>query len=162
MRGARAVALLLPALFLATGCGVQGSGVVEVGDPATVHLAPDYADGTALYFQGPGGLVPVVRSVKTAGQQGAAILLLLNGPTEAEKDVGLTTQLPNYYGGLGMSTEGDEVRIRLERPVRDLTALAQQQLVCTAAHATTREGASAVKVTVDGPDTRLAPQSCPF
>lgn len=156
MRGARA-ALLLPALFLLAGCGIRSTDVVEVGDPAFAQVVPTGPDGTTLYFKGPNGLLPVVRAGQAPDN---AVMLLLSGPTEAEKDAGLTTELPHYYGVMALSRDSTSVRIRLERAVLDFPEIARQQLVCTAAHAV--PGDRRVTVTVNGSDGQLGPATCPF
>ncbi|MEV6547125.1 hypothetical protein AB0M57_00280 [Streptomyces sp. NPDC051597] len=150
-------------LLLATGCGVRSTDVVEVGDPAYVRPTPTGPGSVTLYLTGPGGLLPVVRSGGQEEQSpGGAVLLLLSGPTDAEKDAGLGSELPNYYGGLVVGREGRSVNIRLERAVRDFPALARQQLACTAAHAVGEEASTTVTVTVTGTDGTLPPTACPF
>ncbi|MBD0748129.1 hypothetical protein [Streptomyces sp. CBMA152] len=157
MRRGRA-ALLFPALLLVAGCGIRSTDVVEVGDPAFAKVAPAGPDGTTLYFKGPNGLLPVVRA--EARVPGHAVMLLLNGPTEAEKDAGLDTELPHYYGGLGIGKDGASMTIRMERAVLDFSALAREQLVCTASHTVSPD--EHVTVTVMGNDGKLGPASCPF
>ncbi|MFD9792283.1 hypothetical protein ACFWXK_15180 [Streptomyces sp. NPDC059070] len=160
MRGSRATALVLSALLLATGCGIQASGVVEVGDAATAKVVPSDSDSTTLYLKGPAGLLPVVRPGVTRAAPGNALLLLLKGPTDSERAAGLTTELPNYYGSIVVNTNGDEIRVVIPRAVRDFSALARRQLVCTAAHAAQRGGR--ILVTVQGTDTTHGPEQCPF
>lgn len=162
MRAAR-LAALSAALFLATGCGVRSTDVVEVGDPAYVRATPTGPGSVTLYFTGPGGgVLPVVRPGEHEQSPGGAVLLLLSGPTDAEKEAGLSSELPNYYGVIAVGREGRSVNIRLERAVRDFPALARQQLVCTAAHAVSGEVSTTLTVRVTGNDGALAPASCPF
>ncbi|MFK8907261.1 hypothetical protein [Streptomyces sp. YS-3] len=162
MRAAR-LAALCAALLLATGCGIRSTDVVEVGDPAYVRATPTVPSSVTLYFKGPeGGVLPVVRPGQQEQSPGNAVVLLLSGPTQAEKDAGLSTELPNYYGGMTLSREGAGVHMRLERAVRDFPAVARRQLVCTAAHAVTQVPSRSVSVTVAGTDGELAPAQCPF
>lgn len=156
-----AIALLLPAVLAPAGCGVRPSEVVEVGDPAIVKTAPDAAHGgTAVYLKGPDGVLPVIRATDGKETPGAAVLMLLDGPTDADRDAGLTSDVPNYYGGLAINVDDTTVRVTLTRPVRDFSAVARQQLACTAAHATAES--RAVTVVLRGSDTSLAPERCRF
>ncbi|WHM35751.1 hypothetical protein [Streptomyces sp. BPTC-684] len=158
---AGAIALLLPAVLAPAGCGVRPSGVVEVGDPAIVQTVPDSAlGGAAVYLKGPDGVLPVIRATGEKATPGAAIMRLLDGPTDADRAAGLTSDVPNYYGGVAINVEDTTVRVTLTRPVRDFSAVARQQLACTAAHATADSGA--VTVVLRGSDTTLAPEHCPF
>ncbi|OAR23635.1 hypothetical protein A8W25_13970 [Streptomyces sp. ERV7] len=160
MRGTR-IAALCAALLLASGCGIRSTDVVEVGDPAFAKVVPTGDEATTLYFKGPGGLLPVVRSGgHKESMLGDSLIRLLIGPSDAEKDAGLTSELPNYYGGLAIGREGEKVTVRLERAVLDFPPLARQQLACTAAHAVPK--GQAVKVTVFGTDGRLDLPGCPF
>ncbi|MGP9017523.1 hypothetical protein ACT1U9_03815 [Streptomyces sp. BR1] len=155
-------ALLFPALLLlVAGCGIRSTDVVEVGDPAFAHVVPTGPDGTTLYLKGPNGLLAVVRAEpRVPDLPGHAVMLLLNGPTEAEKDAGLDTELPHYYGGLAVGRDGESMTIRLERAVQDFSSLAREQLVCTASHAVSPD--ERVTVTVMGTDGKLGPANCPF
>lgn len=156
-----ATALLLPAVLASAGCGVRPSGVVEVGDPAIVKTVPDAAHGgTAVYLKGPDGVLPVIRATGGKAAPGTAVMMLLGGPRQADRDAGLTSDLPNYYGGVGVNVDDTTVKVTLQRPVRDFSATARQQLACTAAHATADSGA--VALVLQGTDTTLAPERCRF
>ncbi|GAA0628954.1 hypothetical protein [Streptomyces crystallinus] len=160
MRGAR-LAALCAALLLAAGCGIRSTDVVQVGDPAYGKVTPSGDEGTTLYFKGPNGLLPVVRSGGNKDARlGGALMQLLNGPSDAEKDAGLTSELPNFYGGLALGVEGDQVTVHLERAVLDFPLLARQQFACTVAHAVPQ--GQDLKVTVIGTDGRLTLPACPF
>ncbi|MFI1101881.1 hypothetical protein [Streptomyces melanogenes] len=159
----RVLALLLPAVLAPAACGVRPSGVVEVGDPAIVQTVPDAAHGgVAVYLKGPDGVQPVIRDSKEKEKAtvGRAVMMLLDGPREADRAAGLTSELPGYFEAMAINVAGTTVRITLYRPVRDFSAVARQQLACTAAHAMADSGA--VSVVLKGSDTTLAPERCPF
>lgn len=156
-----ALALLLPAVLLPAACGVRPSGVVEVGDPALVQTVPDAAHGgVAVYLKGPDGVLPVIRDTEGKATAGRAVMMLFDGPRDADRAAGLTSELPSYFGAMGMELDGTTVRITVYRPVRDFSAVARQQLSCTAAHA--REDSGAVTVVLKGNDTTLTLERCPF
>ncbi|MFE2945336.1 hypothetical protein ACFXKG_40895 [Streptomyces sp. NPDC059255] len=130
-RGRRAAALLLASatpLLLAAGCRIPGTGVVEVGEPATgvrpvllVHLVKD------------GALYPVVRSEGvTSFDVTTAVNLVFRGPQPAEALGGVTTELSGSRPRV--TVDGDRVLIELVRQDR-LPRLGVNQLVCTVAAA---------------------------
>ncbi|MFF4180821.1 hypothetical protein [Streptomyces sp. NPDC001750] len=178
MRRVRLPALLLPLVVVATGgCGIQETEIVEVGDPATVAVAPGREQGTLLYFVSPPPakrLMPVVRpvdltvhdrpdgtgAVRAWRGSDKAIAMLFDGPDEAETAAGLRTELPHADA---MSTPSltlgpDGVLVRLSTPVGELSGIARQQLICTAAQALT--SGRAVAVRVSGTDGTIGPDHC--
>ncbi|MFG2558704.1 hypothetical protein [Streptomyces sp. NPDC048496] len=173
MRRLRALVALTAFALSATGCGIRASDVVEVGDPATVDVAPGSRQGTLLYFissSSPGTLLPVVRQIDIpiqAASSGAGdlkspvgkpLVLLFGGPSRAEKDAGLTTELPQSPGGLSMTATRSGVLVRLDSPVTGLSGLAQQQLICTAVHSGVPDPGAAV--TLSGTDGSVGPTHC--
>ncbi|MFF3734410.1 hypothetical protein ACFYXM_29950 [Streptomyces sp. NPDC002476] len=180
MRRVRLPALLLPLVVVATGgCGIRETEVVEVGDPATVEVAPGREQGTLLYFVSPPPakrLMPVVRPVDLTvhdrpDSTGAvrawrgsdkAIVMLLDGPDKTETAAGLRTELPHADAMSSPSprlTLGpDGVLVRLGTPVEELSDIARQQLICTAAQALT--SGRAVAVRVSGTDGTIGPDHC--
>ncbi|MGQ4487313.1 hypothetical protein ACN6LM_004355 [Streptomyces sp. SAS_281] len=165
---------LLPVLLLAPGCGIRATDVVEAGEPATVEVAPADQLGTLLYFVSSSSasrLMPVVRKSRTvqvgdngaweeAGSTGApdALLLLLLGPTRAERDAGLRSELPTGRRRLAVELNADGVRVTVDIPVTGLSQAARQQLICTAARARTADRTEAV--TVKGTDGVIGPAHC--
>ncbi|MFI6058296.1 hypothetical protein [Streptomyces sp. NPDC051286] len=160
-------------VLLATGCGIRASDVVEVGDPATVEVAPGSRQGTLLYFissSSPGTLLPVVRQIGIPVQgassgmgdlkssAGKPLVLLFGGPSRAELDAGLTTELPQGHVGLSMTVTRSGVLVRLDIPVTGLSGLAQQQLICTAVHSSVADPGAAV--TLSGTDGSVGPTHC--
>lgn len=111
------------------GCGVQPTGVVDAGEPAS-----GLTRGARLYFASAGGLraVPVVdREVESLGM---VVKLLLMGPPPGGRADGLTSfvELP----GFSVTGKGARVTLRLEGAYagsgRDQGT---GQLVCTLARA---------------------------
>ncbi|MEW2486110.1 hypothetical protein [Streptomyces sp. NPDC048411] len=159
-------------VLLVTGCGIRASDVVEVGDPATVD-APGSRQGTLLYFissSSPGTLLPVVRQFDVPMEApssgtgdlkslaGKPLVLLFGGPSRAEMDAGLATELPQGHVGLSMTVTRSGVLVRLDIPVTGLSGLAQQQLICTAVHSGVPDPGAAV--TLSGTDGSVGPTHC--
>ncbi|MCX5401800.1 hypothetical protein [Streptomyces sp. NBC_00102] len=170
MRGPLRV-LAVPAALaaLVTGCGIRPTDVVEVGDPATVQLAPAGSPVTVLYFIGPGSprtVLPVTRRTATVGVQESSpgpdkvLGMLFGGPSPSEEATGMWSELPDGAVTLGMDVDGAQVLIRLGSSVTRLSTLARLQLVCTAAHLSTAE-AGGTRVTIRGTDGLIGPSSCP-
>ncbi|OAR26747.1 hypothetical protein A8W25_00045 [Streptomyces sp. ERV7] len=124
-----------PAAVLATlgialvGCGVQPSGVVGAGEPAS-----GLTRGMRLYFASDSGLrgVPLLdREVKDLN---SVVKLLALGPPPAEQRDGLTSLV--QLGGYTVTGTGNRVTMRLDGPYtmpgRDQGT---GQLVCTLARA---------------------------
>ncbi|WP_371649500.1 MULTISPECIES: hypothetical protein [unclassified Streptomyces] len=127
-RGAVAAALGIAGIVL-VGCGVQPSGVVGAGEPAS-----GLTRGMRLYFASDSGLrgVPLLdREVKDLN---AVVKLLAVGPPPAEQRDGLTSLV--QLGGYTVTGTGTRVTMRLEGPYamsgRDQGT---GQLVCTLARA---------------------------
>ncbi|MEV7236064.1 hypothetical protein AB0N06_19335 [Streptomyces sp. NPDC051020] len=173
MRRLRALVALMTFALPATGCGIRASDVVEVGDPATVDVAPGSRQGTLLYFissSSPGTLLPVVRQTDVPMQgvssgtgdlkspAGKPLVQLFGGPTRAEMNAGLTTELPQTHGGLSVTMTRSGVLVRLDIPVAGLSGLAQQQLICTAVHSGVPDPGAAV--TLSGTDGSVGPTHC--
>ncbi|MGW2278455.1 hypothetical protein [Streptomyces sp. NPDC001770] len=158
---------------LATGCGIRPTDVVEVGDPATVQLAPAGSPVTVLYFIGPASpptVLPVTRRVAVVGGQVSgpgpdkALGMLFGGPSDTEEAAGMWSELPDGAEPLGVNVDGSKVLIQLGFSVTKISTLARLQLVCTAAHLS--EAASdgtqgGARVTIRGSDGPLEPSTCP-
>ncbi|MFI6685754.1 hypothetical protein [Streptomyces sp. NPDC050485] len=156
--GAPAAAALLAATLLAAGCGIQSTDVIAVGGPATAHVEGSEGGSTVLYFTGPDGLMPVVRSGRGVGP---ALPLLFAGPGKAEAAAGVRTELPPLRGPASMSVAEGMVTVVLGQEVGGLSLLAQRQIACTVLRATARGGR--VQVTIIGTDARssISPIACP-
>ncbi|MER7729002.1 hypothetical protein [Streptomyces sp. NPDC096323] len=176
MRSGRALGSLLPLVLLAGGCGIRATEVVEAGEPATVQVQPAGELGTVLYFVSSSAaarLMPVVRSTEpwddgtgTGGSYGEeppagaikALDMLFAGPTRAEQDIGLRSELPTNRRKMSIELNAEGVRVTLDMPVTQLSEPARQQLFCTAAQARTADRGEAVTVT--GTDGVIGPARC--
>ncbi|MFH8473374.1 hypothetical protein [Streptomyces sp. NPDC018000] len=173
MRRVRALGALLPVVLLAAGCGIRATDVVEVGDPAIVQVAPGGPQGTVLYFVSSSSasrLMPVVRpdwmptdgiSAGTGRAWGGfdkALAMLFDGPTDAEAEAGLRTELPDIRTVSSLNLGPDGVLVRVNTAVTELSEVARQQLICTAAQARTADRGTAVTVT--GSDGAIGPAHC--
>ncbi|MFJ8310290.1 MULTISPECIES: hypothetical protein [unclassified Streptomyces] len=154
---ALAAAALLPTALLAAGCGIQSTDVIAVGGPATAHVEGSEGGSTVLYFTGPDGLMPVVRSGRGVGP---ALPLLFAGPGKAEAAAGVRTELPPLRGPASMNVAEGMVTVVLGQEVGGLSPLAQRQIACTVLHQVARSGH--VRVTITGTDARssLSPIAC--
>ncbi|MFF9144473.1 hypothetical protein ACF1BN_06430 [Streptomyces sp. NPDC014861] len=115
---------------------------------------PDHADGSGTGFERGFGNpdVPDVAAVKV-------LAALLAGPGGADREAGLTTDLPETGELIRVVSEGaGEVRLRTPFLTHELSERALAQLVCTAAHAVDRSGSASV--TVEGPDGALPATTC--
>lgn len=173
MRRLRVLGVLLPFVLLAPGCGIQSTGVVEVGDPATAEVVPGRTQGTLLYFISPSardGVLPVVREIGRPEEpvssgtgdvrhvSAKSLALLFMGPSLAERRAGLRTELPMVSGDIRWDLMEGEAQVRLPTPVTKLSELARRQLICTVAHAP--GSGPRVAVTVSGTDGSIGPDHC--
>ncbi|MEU2022151.1 hypothetical protein ABZ565_08295 [Streptomyces sp. NPDC016469] len=165
---------LLPVLLLAPGCGIRATDVVEAGEPATVEVAPAGQRGAVLYFVSSSSasrLMPVVRTISPPeGSDGgawsddrpsgasAALYLLFEGPTRSEHDAGLRSELPSGRAKATIELSAEGVKATISIPVTRLSQAARQQLICTAATASTADRTEVVTVT--GPDGVIGPARC--
>ncbi|MEU1046647.1 hypothetical protein ABZ400_15980 [Streptomyces sp. NPDC005897] len=150
----RRAAFVLTVLLAAgaTGCGIGTTGPVRAGAPASgVQRPGDGASTVRLYFAGPYGTRPVTRSTDGPLVPQQALDLLLDGPTPAERERGLTTHVEPEVAGRLTATTGDgtvDVVVPVEVSSGELDVSAVNQLVCTAAHAEVPGGRPAGEVDV--------------
>ncbi|MER5278679.1 hypothetical protein ABT025_23415 [Streptomyces sp. NPDC002809] len=162
--------------MLAAGCGIRATEVVEAGEPALVQVAPAGQMGTVLYFVSSSTaarLMPVVRYAEPSGEDsggsvsgsagppaGAArtLKLLFAGPSRAERDAGLRSELPDGRVELSVELSAQGVQVRMDARVTGMSEPARQQLICTAARARTADRSEAVTVT--GSDGVIGPAHC--
>ncbi|MFF5443943.1 hypothetical protein [Streptomyces sp. NPDC012888] len=161
--------VLLCALALA-GCGIEPTGVIESGAPASVAVGD--VNGTAFIYlvDAEGRLAPVQRQGYPPLSAQALLQELLRGPLEDESAAGLRSELPvTPRGAVGppstvSATDAElVVRVRVGFPVLRLGDLARRQLACTVG----RAGPSPIAmdgdisaVVVTGPDGSLPQQLC--
>ncbi|MFD3994435.1 hypothetical protein [Streptomyces sp. NPDC058548] len=141
------------------GCGVQPTGVIGAGEPAT-----GLTRGIRLYYASDSGLRGVPLLDREIENLGSVVKLLASGPPPAEQRDGLTNLVE--LGGYTVTGRGSEVTVRLESPYAG-TGRDQGtgQLVCTLARAQSvldpKVRTDDVEVTLrqpEGPD--LGPYRC--
>ena len=150
----------MAALGALAGCGIQPTGVIEAGLPATgVHPQAT----VRLYFVSPTGLQPVTRPASGPVGPQETLDLLLSGPNSAETARGMTTELAPPIGVAKVITGERRVQIVLSTDVTRLTPNAISQLTCTAANAAAKEGdgtAADIDVRVTSGRTTRGPLRC--
>ncbi len=142
MRGSRVAALLagLTAALTLSACGVPPSDVIQAGEPASGMFSPSPQSSVPtvipLYFLHKGDLTPYLRKIGDAGDFGAVVRLLFDGPTTSEA-VAATTELPRLTDTPKVAIGDDKTfSIQLPEDVPPLSRLAMRQLACTVAHVT--------------------------
>lgn len=155
----RMLATGLVSFVAVAGCGVRPSDVILAGDPPSGAVAPTTT--ITLYMVRNGRLNAVTRP----GPGGRPLFtedtlaLLAAGPTAREQAHGLTTDVPTEAGPFSVTVKPTgHVVVTLSTSVSELSALAVEQIVCTAA-ATAPE--SPVQVTVVGSGQSVGPRNCP-
>ncbi|MFI8437279.1 hypothetical protein ACIGJO_26765 [Streptomyces sp. NPDC079020] len=131
------------------GCGVQPTGVIDAGEPASGPTR-----GARLYFASDGGLrgVPLLdREIKNLG---TVMKLLSAGPSPSEQRDGLTS-LVQELGGYTVRGSGTRVTVHLDGPYA-ATGHDQGtgQVVCTLARA---QSVLEPKVRADDVEVTLRP-----
>jgi hypothetical protein len=171
-RPLRSVGLLLALVLPVTGCGIRATDVVEVGDASVVDVALGGPEGTILYFVHSGELSPVARPFEIVpeaqeakyepsdgrGGSDKALVMLLKGPDGSEQQAGLRTELPSGVDVVALDLSEGGVTVMMKVPVTWFTALARQQLICTAAEAVAP--GTVGPVTVRGSDGSFGPDVC--
>ncbi|MFF2961000.1 hypothetical protein ACFVT1_19270 [Streptomyces sp. NPDC057963] len=124
-QGGVAVALGLIALM---GCGVQPTGVIGAGEPAS-----GLTRGMRLYYVSAGGLRGVLLDREVTELNGA-VKLLGQDPSPAQRRDGLTSLV--RLGGYEVTGTGTRVTVRIDGPYTETGRdLGTGQLVCTLARA---------------------------
>ncbi|MFD3513880.1 hypothetical protein [Streptomyces sp. NPDC058657] len=139
LRGLRAAASTVVVLAAtAMGCGIDTTGPVDAGGPASGVPQPGTeARSVRLYFSGPYGIRAATRPTDRPLSPQHALDLLLEGPTPAERQRGLVNQVPPMGGQLTANATTDAVDVFVPASVGsgDLDVAAISQIACTAAHA---------------------------
>ncbi|MGJ6967814.1 GerMN domain-containing protein [Streptosporangium sp. G11] len=147
----------LVSLAAVAGCGVQPSDVIPAGDPPSGRVAPTTT--TTLYLVKNGRLSAVTRPSDRPIFPADTLALLADGPTTEERALGFTTDVPPEAGPFSVTVKpSGHLVVTLSTPAGDLSALAVEQIVCTAT-ATALENPS--QVTVTGAGQSVGPQNCP-
>ena len=155
--------LVLAVVLQESACGVKPTGVVPAG-PAPTLRNPDSPGRDAeviLYFVLDGRVAPVACLFGSAGGADAALLMLLDGPSEAERADGYVTALPRRAGSIAL-VPGPPATITVSFPLKPLGAVGVTQLVCTAFAALAADGRYSIDgtIAVSGPDVQLPYQAC--
>ncbi|MFB7590086.1 hypothetical protein [Streptomyces sp. NPDC056169] len=155
-----AVAVLATAGFALVGCGVQPTGVIGAGEPAS-----GLTRGMRLYYASDSGLRGVPLLDRELKDLNSVMKLLAQGPGPAEQRDGLTS-LVQELGGYTVSGTGARVTIRMDGAY-PLSGHDQGtgQLVCTLARAQSvldpKVSADDVEVTVRAAEGAvLGPYRC--
>jgi hypothetical protein len=152
----RMLAAGLVSLVALAGCGVQPSGVITGAAPPSGPAEP--ATTITLYLVSNGRLSAVTRPGGPLSQADT-LALLATGPTAREQTHGLTTDVPPDAGPFSVTAKpAGHLVVTLSTPAGELSTLAVEQIVCTAA-ATPPE--STAQVTVVGAGQGVGPRSCP-
>jgi hypothetical protein len=174
----RVLAAGLVSLVAVAGCGVQPSGVITGGDPPSgavepIGPAPGDNQPPRRSPQGRPGRVPpttITLYLVTNGRlsavtrpggplsQADTLALLAAGPTAREQAHGLTTDVPPDAGPFSVTAKpAGHLVVTLSTPASELSTLAVEQIVCTAA-ATAPD--SPAQVTVVGAGRGVGPRNC--
>ncbi|GAA4591489.1 hypothetical protein GCM10023194_50880 [Planotetraspora phitsanulokensis] len=158
----RVLAAGLISLVAVAGCGVRPSDAIPAGDPPSGAVAPTTT--ITLYLVKNGRLSAVTRPVPGAGGrplfQADTLALLAAGPTAREQAHGLTTDVPPEAGPFSVTAKpAGHLVVTVSTPVGELSTLAVEQIVCTAAAAPAPE--SPAQVTVVGAGQSVGPRNCP-
>ncbi|KDN18925.1 hypothetical protein [Amycolatopsis rifamycinica] len=155
--------VVLAVLLLVSACGVKPTGVVPAGPAPTLRSPATEGRGTdlILYFVLADRVTPVVRPSAGVVDVGSALTMLLDGPSPGEREGGYTTALPDRSGAITL-TPGPPATITVPFPLRPLTGLGINQLVCTAFAALAAQGRYVIDgaIALTGPDVRLPYQTC--
>lgn len=144
-------ALMLLLLLTLTACGVRPSVSIEGGPAPTEEITI----GTVLYLVNGTTLTRVVRAQTRTN----ALELLAAGPTREELAEGLRTEIPRSAAPITAVLSPAGITVRISSALKDLSPLAQAQLVCTA---TPPDQIGMTEVTLTDPTETLPSQPCPF
>ncbi|MEU7836656.1 MULTISPECIES: hypothetical protein [unclassified Nonomuraea] len=155
----RVLAAGLVSLVAVTGCGVRPSDVIRAGDPPSGPVAR--TPTTTLYLVKNGRLSAVTRPGPPLSQADT-LALLAAGPTTAEQAQGLTTDVPPEAAPFSVTAapgrQPGHLAVNPSTPAGKLSALAVEQIVCTAAAMTPE---SPVWVSVVGAGQNVGRRNCP-
>ena len=155
--------VVLVVVLLVSACGVKPTPVVSAGPAPTLRSPAGNGRGTdvILYFVIDGRVAPVARPADGVVSVETALTMLLDGPSLAEKSDGYTTMLSRRPGPISVSP-GQPATISFPFPLRPITSVGINQLVCTAFAALAAQAEYAVDGTValSGTDVQLPYQTC--
>jgi len=169
------VAPLVLALGLLAGCGIPPTEPISFGEPP--KAAPT---GDQLYFLFHDKLYPTLRSDDPSPDPGApapvrrvtddpaanAVNLLAAGPLPADREAGLTSQVPaDVIAFTSTRHDGDDrhIDLYLRGDPSGLSDVAVTQIACTAITAATSRSAPVERVTLTTKrGTDRGPLTCPL
>lgn len=153
----RVLAAGLLSLVTVAGCGVRPSDVIPAGDPPSGALVPT----TIILFLVENGRLSAVTRPGGRLSQADTLALLAAGPTAKEQAQGLTTDVPPDAGPFSVTAKpAGHLVVSPSIPAGELSALAVEQIVCTAA-ARAPEGPVEVTVAGAGQESRPGARACP-
>ncbi|WP_329079983.1 MULTISPECIES: GerMN domain-containing protein [unclassified Streptosporangium] len=151
----RVLAAGLVSLVAVAGCGVRPSGVITGDNPPSGPVARTTT--ITLYLVKNGRPSAVTRPGDLLSQADT-LALLAAGPTAREQTHGLSTDVPPEAGPFSVTTRSaGHLVVTLSTPAGELSTLAVEQIVCTAA---ARAQESPVQVTVVGAGQAVGPRGC--
>ncbi|MEV3987059.1 hypothetical protein [Nonomuraea sp. NPDC049758] len=149
-------ALAAGLLALVAGCGVRPSDVIGVGEPPKGAVA--LTTTIILYLVKDGRLSAVTRPSARPLFRTERLALLAAGPTEKERALGLSTEVPPEADPFLVTVKArGRMVLTPSAPGGDLSPLAVQQIVCTAAALPD----SPARISVAGARTSVDPRDCP-
>ncbi|MEU8632434.1 hypothetical protein AB0C38_09725 [Amycolatopsis sp. NPDC048633] len=155
--------VVLVVVLLVSACGVKPTGVVPAGPAPTLRNPGSSGRGTdvTLYFVIDGRLAPVTRATGSTVGVENALSTLLAGPTTDEARDGYVTDLPVRSGPIILSP-GPPAAITFSFPLKPITDVGINQLVCTAFAALAAQSSYAIDGTISlsGTDVQLPYQTC--
>ncbi|WP_284744088.1 hypothetical protein [Amycolatopsis sp. RTGN1] len=155
--------LVLVVLLLVSACGVKPTGVVPAGPAPTLRNPGTSGRGTdvILYFVMDGRVAPVTRATDSTAGVETALSMLLAGPTTEETADGYVSGLPRRTGPIVLDP-GPPAAISFSFPLKPITGVGINQLVCTAFAALAAEGRYSTEATLSltGTDVQLPYQTC--
>jgi hypothetical protein len=150
----RVLATGLVSLVAVAGCGVRPSGVITGSDPPRGAVEPTTT--ITLYLVKSGRPSAVTRPGGPLSQADT-LALLAAGPTPREQEQGLTTDVPPEAGPFSVTANpAGHLVVAPSTPASELSTLAVEQIVCTAAAAPE----SPAQVTVVGAGQGVGPRNC--
>ncbi|NBE96391.1 GerMN domain-containing protein [Nonomuraea sp. KC401] len=155
----RVLAAGLVSFVAVAGCGVRPSDVIPAGDPPSGGVAPTAT--ITLYLVKNGRLDAVTRPRPRHRSlfKADTLALLAAGPTRKEQARGFTTDVPGGAGPFSVTVKPDgHLVVTLSTPAGELSALAVDQIVCTAAALAPE---NPTQVTVLGAGQSIGPRECP-
>ncbi len=145
------------ALVGLTGCGVQPTDIIDAGEPAIGVSA-----GPRVYFLHDTSLRDIQRTTGRLGSLQAALDSLAEGPTPAERDQGMTTQIP--AGKLHLDLSTGNYLVVAPSTSSPLSKAGMGQIVCTvAAWQSARHGdhLAETQVSIANGQHEFGPYTCP-